>query len=171
MVNSPSIWALLPGTLPVCFVLITYNMHTNVLNNFAREIYICSGLLIYGLKVIVVFCFFPITEQLLLFQMLSEDFRIHWACNASLAVVPIPFFVPTRTPSISPIPWLLHPPFPSPQLKQPHSLCGKQSATSLPAPDCDYCLFDYSYSRMAFINCSITRSLPCTNKSQVKRLT
>lgn len=80
-----------PGILPVCLLLITSNMHTNALNNLAHEIYICSGLLIYSLSGIVLIFFFPITKQLLMLQMWSEDLNIPWVCNGMLVAIPVPF--------------------------------------------------------------------------------
>lgn len=66
-------------------------MHTNAPNNFAHEIYIYSGVLIYSLNGIVLIFFFPITKQLLMLQIWSEDLNIPLACSGMLVAVPVHF--------------------------------------------------------------------------------
>lgn len=124
--NSPLTCVFSPGILPVCLFLITSNMHTNALNNFGHEIYICSGLLIYSLNVIVFIFFFPLTKQLLMLQMWSEDLNIPLVCNGMLAALPEPFLEWARNAHGS-TPRLyrsVHHPLTSPKHPSPKSLGG-----------------------------------------------
>lgn len=124
--NSPPTCVFSPGILPVCLFLITHNTHTNGLNNFAHEIYICSGLLIYSLNAIVLIFFFPITKQLLMLQMRSENLNIPSVCNGMLAALPVPFLewasnMHGTTPHLY---RSVHHPLASPEHPSPQSLGG-----------------------------------------------
>lgn len=115
--NSPPTCVFSPGILPVCLFLITSNMHANALNNFAHEIYICSGLFTYSSNVIVFIFFFPLTKQLLMLQMQSEDLNILFGAQWDAHALPVPFLEWSRnthgtTPRLYP---LTSPEHPSPQ--------------------------------------------------------
>lgn len=153
--NSPPTCVFSPGILPVCLFLITSNMHTDSLNNFAHEVYICSGLLIYSLNVIVFIFFFPITKQLPMLQMWSEDLNAPSVCNGMLlAALPVPFLEWGRNTHRT-ISWLyrsvLHT-LTSPEHPSPQSLGGPRVKVTICWTPCKRKIRSLVPTRILFIS-------------------